>query len=181
MTDYGSHAAYKPTTQGLTPTVHPNAVSIESRIFDAAPSYALGLVLCRISDALTSWVPNAQSEALDAAERALRALYPDTAAFDKDPQVSAWQRSYRALHVNPRRYPCASDSLGRRVVRGKCLPRLGPVVDACNALSLNTRLPIASCDLDGIASGTLSIRLASGTEPFTPLGASQHQGDSWPR
>lgn len=173
MTDYGSYVTYKPNALGMTPLSQLRAVSIEAPIFNTAPSYALGLILCWLSDepAPALGRPDTRLETLDAAEQALRLLYPDTEAFEKDPQISAWQRVYRALQVNPRRYPCAADALGRRVVKGKSLPRLGPIVDVCNALSLRTRLPIASCDLDGIACGRLSIRRASGRELFTPLGS----------
>ena len=86
MTDYGSYVTYKPNALGMTPLSQLRAVSIEAPIFNTAPSYALGLILCWLSDepAPALGRPDTRLETLDAAEQALRLLYPDTEAFEKD-------------------------------------------------------------------------------------------------
>lgn len=72
------------------------------------------------------------------------------------------------MGVNPNRFPCAAESIARRVAKGDRLPRINALVDLCNAVSLGAALPVAACAVDGITD--LVVRPADGTETFLPLG-----------
>lgn len=84
------------------------------------------------------------------------------------PTIAAWRKVYSQFGVKPARYPCAAESLIRRVVEQGELARINTLVNLCNAISLKSRIPIASCDISGISE--FVIRQAEGNERFYPIG-----------
>ncbi|HEX2322939.1 MAG TPA: hypothetical protein VHJ18_28510, partial [Streptosporangiaceae bacterium] len=52
------------------------------------------------------------------------------------PEIQAWRRAFAAMGLKPTQYRCASESLLRRFRKEGQLPRLHPLVDICNAVSL---------------------------------------------
>ncbi|MFD5746639.1 B3/4 domain-containing protein [Streptomyces sp. NPDC127033] len=90
-------------------------------------------------------------------------------ADESDPRIEAWHTAYRAFGTNPRRIRPSVDALGRRLAKKGALPRIGPAVDAYNAVSVRHALPAGAFDLDRVT-GDVEIRHADGTESFTPLG-----------
>ncbi|SBT45070.1 B3/B4 domain-containing protein [Micromonospora narathiwatensis] len=85
------------------------------------------------------------------------------------PEIQAWRRAFARLGLPPTRYRCAAESLLRRFRRDGALPRLHPLVDLGNALSLGYAVPVAVLDVDRIA-GDLAVRPATGEETYLTLG-----------
>ncbi len=81
------------------------------------------------------------------------------------PQVAAWRRAYSQMGLKPTKYRSAAEALLRRFKREDDLPRLHPLVDLCNALSLAFALPVAIFDLEQIDS-FIEVRHAVGTEQY---------------
>jgi DNA/RNA-binding domain of Phe-tRNA-synthetase-like protein len=79
------------------------------------------------------------------------------------PEVSAWRRAYGRLGLKPTQYRSAGEALLRRFRREGVLPRLHPLVDLCNAVSLAFALPVAVFDLARIAE-YVEVRHATGGE-----------------
>jgi len=79
------------------------------------------------------------------------------------PEVAAWRRAYTQMGIKPTQYRSAAEALLRRFRRENELPRLHPLVDLCNAVSLAFALPVAAFDLDGVE-GDLEVRHARGDE-----------------
>ena len=143
-------------------------VGIDDRVFDQVEEYVLGLVAVpRIT--VVAGDPEVGA-ALTAAEDALHAAGLDKAAVSALPPVAAWREAYRAVGVNPNRFPCAAESLIRRVAKGDRLPRINSAVDLCNSVSISAHLPVASCDVGDI-DGRLDVRPADGGEKYLPLGS----------
>ncbi|WP_374986675.1 B3/4 domain-containing protein [Streptomyces fradiae] len=90
-------------------------------------------------------------------------------ADETDPRIEAWHTAYRSFGTNPRRVRPSVDALGRRLAKKGALPRVNPAVDAYNGVSVRHGLPAGAFDLDHVT-GDVEIRLADGTEDFTPLG-----------
>jgi len=65
-------------------------------------------------------------------------------------EIAAWRRAYSQMGLKPTKYRSASEALLRRFRREDDLPRLHPLVDICNALSLAFALPVAVFDLDQV-------------------------------
>jgi DNA/RNA-binding domain of Phe-tRNA-synthetase-like protein len=84
-------------------------------------------------------------------------------------EVSAWRRAYTQMGLKPTQYRSAAEALLRRFRREGDLPRLHPLVDLCNAVSLALALPVAVFDLAGVDS-RLEVRHAVGGEEHTGFG-----------
>jgi DNA/RNA-binding domain of Phe-tRNA-synthetase-like protein len=144
------------------------SVGVDARVWERVPGYVLGLIA--VPDVGVVADAPQVADRLTAAEDALRNAGLSKADVSALPSISAWRDAYRELGVNPNRFPCAAESVLRRVARGDRLPRINSLVDLCNAVSLESRLPVASCDVGGIEA-ELTVRPADGSEVYLPLGA----------
>ncbi len=81
------------------------------------------------------------------------------------PEIKAWRRAFARMGLKPTQYRCASESLLRRFRKEGSLPRLHPLVDLCNAVSLAYAIPVAVFDVSAI-SGPLEVRYAAGDEDY---------------
>lgn len=86
------------------------------------------------------------------------------------PEVLAWRRAFARMGLKPTQYRCASESLLRRLRKEGTLPRIHPVVDLCNAISVAYAVPVAVLDADRIAGPLLEVRYAHGDEDYTTFG-----------
>jgi tyrosyl-tRNA synthetase len=109
---------------------------------------------------------------------AIRALLDEAAEGTKaqfsagDPavvaEIAAWRERLGRLGIDASQYPPSIETLIRRAAAGD-VPRVGPVVDLANAISLKYRVPVGAHDLDRLR-GDLGVRLARQGEYFTGLG-----------
>ncbi len=81
------------------------------------------------------------------------------------PEIQAWRRTFAQLGLKPTQYRCASESLLRRFRKEGSLPRLHPLVDLCNAVSMAFAIPVAVFDADRIT-WPLEVRYAAGDEDY---------------
>jgi DNA/RNA-binding domain of Phe-tRNA-synthetase-like protein len=90
------------------------------------------------------------------------------------PEIQAWRRTFSRMGLKPTQYRCASESLLRRYRKEGSLPRIHPVIDLCNAVSLAFAIPIAVFDLAKIAD-YLEVRYALGEEVYESFsGETEH-------
>jgi len=91
------------------------------------------------------------------------------------PEVLAWRRAFSRMGLKPTQYRCAAESLLRRLRKEGTLPRIHPLVDLCNAISVAYAVPVAVLDADRIAGPLLEVRHARGDEHYTTFGgATEH-------
>lgn len=81
------------------------------------------------------------------------------------PEIQAWRRAFSRMGLKPTQYRCASESLLRRYAKEGSLPRIHPLVDLCNAVSLAYAVPVAAFDLSAV-SDHLEVRYAAGDETY---------------
>ena len=81
------------------------------------------------------------------------------------PEIQAWRRTFSRMGLKPTQYRCAAESLLRRFKKEGALPRIHPVIDLCNALSLAFAIPIAVFDVANVAD-YLEVRHAAGSEDY---------------
>jgi len=81
------------------------------------------------------------------------------------PEIQAWRRAFARMGLKPTQYRCASESLLRRLRKEGSLPRLHPLVEVCNAVSLAFAIPVAVFDISKIT-GHLGVRYAAGDEDY---------------
>lgn len=78
-------------------------------------------------------------------------------------EIQAWRRAFSRMGLKPTQYRCASEALLRRFRKEGALPRIHPLIDLCNAVSIAFAIPIAVLDAARI-SGSLEVRRATGGE-----------------
>lgn len=92
------------------------------------------------------------------------------------PEIRAWRRAFARMGLKPTQYRCAAESLLRRFRKEGALPRLHPLVEVCNAVSLAFAIPVAVFDVTAIT-GDLQVRYATGDEEYLAFsGKSEHPG-----
>jgi DNA/RNA-binding domain of Phe-tRNA-synthetase-like protein len=90
------------------------------------------------------------------------------------PEIRAWRRAFARMGLKPTQYRCASESLLRRFRKEGTLPRLHPLVDVCNAVSVAFAIPVAVFDVAKIT-GHLQVQYAAGDEDYlTFSGQAEH-------
>ncbi|MEU3839608.1 phenylalanine--tRNA ligase beta subunit-related protein [Streptomyces sp. NPDC028635] len=138
-------------------------------IWSAHPGLAAGVLYADGVDALADTGPRA------AAHTALAAARLAGAPEGEFPEVAAWRRTFSRLGLRPTQYRCAAESLLRRLRKEGGLPRIHPVVDLCNAISVAHAVPVAALDADRVAGPLLEVRPARGDEVYTAFGgATEH-------
>ena len=90
------------------------------------------------------------------------------------PEIQAWRRVFARMGLKPTQYRCASEALLRRFRKDGTLPRLHPLVDVCNAVSLAFAVPVAVFDIARI-SGRLEVRYAAGDEDYLTFSGQAEQ------
>jgi DNA/RNA-binding domain of Phe-tRNA-synthetase-like protein len=90
------------------------------------------------------------------------------------PEIKAWRRAFARMGLKPTQYRCASESLLRRFRKEGALPRIHPLVDLCNAISLAFAIPVAALDVSRI-SGDLEVRYAGGDETYLAFSGAQER------
>lgn len=81
------------------------------------------------------------------------------------PEIQAWRRAFSRMGLKPTQYRCASEALLRRFRKEQTLPRIHPLIDLCNAVSLAFAIPVAAFDVANIADW-VEVRYAVGDEAY---------------
>jgi DNA/RNA-binding domain of Phe-tRNA-synthetase-like protein len=90
------------------------------------------------------------------------------------PEIRAWRRTFSQMGLKPTQYRCAAEALLRRLGKEGALPRIHPLIDLCNAISVAYAIPVAALDVDRI-DGSLEVRYATGGESYlTFSGETEH-------
>ena len=111
-------------------------------------------------------------EELDRSVQLVRKLYTLEKLKD-DPIVRAYRDFYWRIGIDPTKTRPASEALVRRALRGS-VPKINPIVDAGNAASIETLIPIGIYDLDKL-SLPLVITISKGGEIFRPIGGKEEK------
>jgi DNA/RNA-binding domain of Phe-tRNA-synthetase-like protein len=93
------------------------------------------------------------------------------------PEIQAWRRAFSRMGLRPTQYRCAAESLLRRFRKEGALPRLHPLVDLCNAVSLAFAIPVAVFDVSKII-GDLEVRNAVGDEEYVTFSGDVEHPDA---
>jgi len=96
----------------------------------------------------------------------------DPSRLTSHPIVRAYRGFLWRLGIDPTKMRPSSEALARRALRRGDIPRINNVVDAGNAASLATLVPIGLYDVDRLA-GPLRLTRKSGGLVFEPIGSGE--------
>jgi DNA/RNA-binding domain of Phe-tRNA-synthetase-like protein len=141
-----------------------NAININPDIFLRWPDYR---VLAIVAYGIDCSAPAPDTDAdspLSRAEAELRAR--GSVDWTNDPHISQWMAAYTSFGAKPKRTSPSVFALLKRVDAG--LPRIDPVTDLYNAVSIAHALPIGGEDFDAYV-GSPHLTIATGDEPFDTI------------
>ncbi|TDQ82368.1 DNA/RNA-binding domain of Phe-tRNA-synthetase-like protein [Dongia mobilis] len=139
----------------------PMVPSIDPRIAELAPDFrAFSIVM----EAGGPNIGSVAEIALDDAYKAAARNQPDWAGV----HLAAWAQVFQRFGAKPQRTPCSAEALRKRFLRDGALPRVNPVVDLYNAISLQFAVPVGGENLEAYV-GSPRLTIADGTEAFDTM------------
>lgn len=115
---------------------------------------------------------------LEYAEKKLRSEF-DVAKIKQRPAVLATRNAYKALGKDPNRYRPASEQLSRRLIQGKGLYFINPIVDLGNYISIASGYSIGVFDYDKIGS-FITYKRGEADDEFEGIGRGRLNIDGLP-
>ena len=88
------------------------------------------------------------------------------------PRIKPWRTALQKAGISGSKFPSSIESMTRRILKGDPFPRINPLVDLYNSVSLKYLVPMGGHDLDTLQ-GSIYLRFAEGWEPFTPMGGGE--------
>lgn len=143
--------------------------SVQKELFDILPDLTIGMVVAKNVD---NTRPSKEIDDLltQAVEEMKKNFIGDKA--QEHPRIKPWRTTFSKLGISGSKFPSSVESMARRVLKGDLFPKINPLVDLYNSLSLKFLVPMGGHDLDTIE-GNIHLRFAEGGEPFTPLGGGE--------
>ncbi len=143
--------------------------AIQKELFDVLPDLSIGVV---VGKDLDNTRPHADiDQLLEHAIETLRKHFIGDKA-QEHPRIKPWRSAFTRLGISGSKFPSSVEAMARRVLKGDPFPRINPLVDLYNSLSLKYLIPMGGHDLDTIQ-GNIYLRFAEGWEPFTPMGGGE--------
>jgi len=81
------------------------------------------------------------------------------------PGVAETRALFHRLDIDPTKTRPSSEALLRRVLQGKGMPQVNPIVDVCNLCSLEHQLPLGLYDRD-VVKGAVRVRVGRENEGY---------------
>jgi len=135
--------------------------TVDERLFDLFPGLAVGVLVCHIDNFRYG------DDRLESILDRIRSGFSYEKPQDH-PHIKAWRLAFGKVGLSPAKYQSSIESLLRRALKGGPFPRVNPIVDLYNAMSLEYLVPIGGHDLTPL-DGSLFLGFAEGGEPFTPI------------
>ena len=143
--------------------------SVQKELFDILPDLTIGVMVAKEVD---NTRPSKETDDLlvQAVEEMKRGFIGDKP--QEHPRIKPWRIAFSKLGISGSKFPSSIESMARRVLKGDPFPKINPLVDLYNSVSLRFLVPMGGHDLDTI-DGNIHLRFAEGWEPFTPLGSGE--------
>jgi DNA/RNA-binding domain of Phe-tRNA-synthetase-like protein len=143
--------------------------SIQKEIFDILPDLTIGMVVAKGVD---NTHPSKEIDDLlaKAVEEVKKNFVGDKA--QEDPRIKPWRTAFSKLGISGSKFPSSIESMARRILKGDPFPKINPLVDLYNSVSLRFLVPMGGHDLDTLE-GNIHLRFTEGWEPFTPMGGGE--------
>ncbi|WP_374653515.1 B3/4 domain-containing protein [Dongia sp.] len=135
--------------------------SIDPRVAALAPDFRALSIVMEIGEPLIASVGER------ALQEAFGAAGPDAPNWASE-HLAAWAQVFQKFGAKPQRTPCSAEALRKRFLRDGALPRVNPIVDLYNAISLQYAVPVGGENLDAYA-GAPKLTIADGSEAFDTI------------
>ena len=143
--------------------------SIQKDLFNILPDLTIGMLAARDVD---NTHPSKEIDDLlnQAIEEVKKNFIGDKA--QDHPRIKPWRTAFSKLGISGSKFPSSIESMARRILKGDPFPKINPLVDLYNSVSLRFLVPMGGHDLDTIE-GNIHLQFAEGWEPFSPMGGGE--------
>jgi DNA/RNA-binding domain of Phe-tRNA-synthetase-like protein len=142
---------------------------IQKDLFDRLPGLTIGMVVAMGVDNTRS-SKEIDDLLIQAIEEMKRNFFVDKP--QEHPRIKPWRTAFSKLGISGSKFQSSIESMARRILKGDPFPKVNPLVDLYNSVSLRYLVPMGGHDLDTIA-GNIYLQFAEGWEPFTPMGGGE--------
>lgn len=139
-------------------------ITVDPEIFRRWPSYRVLAIVAEHFVAPAEADQEGGKSPLDRVEAAIRQQGP--VDWPREPHLAAWMQAYSDFGAKPKRTSPSALALVKRVDGG--LPRIDPLTDLYNSISVAHLMPIGGEDLDTYQ-GPPHLTIATGDEPFDTI------------
>jgi DNA/RNA-binding domain of Phe-tRNA-synthetase-like protein len=143
--------------------------SIQKELFELFPGLTIGVVVAMGVDNIhpSEEIGALLSQIVDEMKKSF-----GVEKAQDHPRIKPWRSAFSKLGISGSKFPSSIESMARRILKGDLFPKVNPLVDLYNSLSLKYLVPMGGHDLDTLE-GNLHLRFAEGWEPFTPMGGGE--------
>ncbi len=143
--------------------------SIQKELFDVLPDLTIGMAVARDVDNThpSREIEDLLARAVDEMKKNFIGDKPQ-----EHPRIQPWRTAFSKLGISGSKFQSSIESMARRVLKGDPFPKINPLVDLYNSVSLRYLVPMGGHDLDTIE-GNIHLRFAEGWEPFHPMGGGE--------
>lgn len=143
--------------------------SIQKELFDLLPDLTIGMVVARDID---NTRPSREiDDLLDQTIEEMKRNFTGDKA-QEHPRIKLWRAAFSKLGISGSKFPSSIESMTRRILKGDPFPKINPLVDLYNSVSLRHLVPMGGHDLDTLKED-IHLGFAGGWEPFTPMGGGE--------
>jgi DNA/RNA-binding domain of Phe-tRNA-synthetase-like protein len=143
--------------------------SIQRELFDLLPELTIGV---GVAMGVDNTHPYGEIDALLAQTIEEMKKNFVTEKAQEHPRIKPWRNAFSKVGISGSKFPSSIESMARRILKGDPFPKINPLVDLYNSLSLKYLVPMGGHDLDTL-DGNLHLQFAEGWEPFTPMGGGE--------
>lgn len=143
--------------------------SIQKELFNLLPDLTIGMVVAGGVD--NTHPSKGIDDLLNQAIEELKKNFSVDKA-QEHPRIKPWRDAFSKLGISGSKFPSSIESMARRILKGDPFPKINPLVDLYNSVSLRYLVPMGGHDLDTLE-GNIHLRFAEGWEPFTPMGGGE--------
>ncbi|MFD0896810.1 B3/B4 domain-containing protein [Loigolactobacillus binensis] len=141
---------------------------VAPEVFRELPDVLFGVVYAQKLDNKTAQPKIEQRLAANIA--AAEQQFHDNTEVRANTNIALYRAAFRTLAINPNKYKASIEALLSRVAKQKGLPRINPLVDLGNAISLQYQIPIGAHDAATLLANTESVRFTTAGDAFVPFG-----------
>lgn len=135
--------------------------TVDEGLYELFPTLKIGVLVLDIDN--TRYGEDGLEEVL----HQVRLHFPYEKPQDH-PHIKAWREGFNRLGISASKYLSSIESLVRRALKGGPFPRINPLVDLYNAISLKYLVPMGGHAIVPLT-GDIFLGFAEGTEPFHPM------------
>jgi len=141
---------------------------IDKEIFKNIPNLSVGVV---IVDGIDNSKPIELAEEFSAISEAIKAKFGGV-ELSEYPVIRGWRDVYKSFGEKKNR--SSIEALIRRIINGKEIPNINPLVNIYNLISLKYEMPCGGEDLAFVDSD-IELTYSKGDEIFVPLGTEERE------